>query len=219
MPFIPAKTPFLVKAFFKNYTWNIAHNKDKNVLYLTFDDGPTAQITEWTLDILKDYNAKATFFCIGTNIEKHPEIFNRIISEGHSIGNHTQNHLKGWKTNTKKYLSNVEQAQNTIAAHCSQPQASSSNLFRPPYGQITPKQGNALIKLGYKIIMWSVLSFDWEQNISKETCVKNVLKNTKNGSIIVFHDSVKASKNMQYALPKVLEYYRKKGFLFKQIPE
>lgn len=216
MRFIPAKTPILLKIFLKNYTWDIPAETKEKILYLTFDDGPTSAITEWTLEVLKNYNAKATFFCIGTNIKKHPEIFNRIVSEGHSIGNHTHNHLKGWKTNITDYLTDVKIADTIIQNSCSK--LSNSKLFRPPYGQITPRQGNALRKLGYKIIMWSVLSFDWEQDVSKETCFNTIIKSAKNGSIIVFHDSIKASKNMQFALPKVLDFYSKKGFVFKQIP-
>ena len=192
---------------FPNYVWDMATN-DK-VLYLTFDDGPTPEITNWTLDILKQYNAKATFFCIGANVKKHPNIFERIIKDAHTVGNHTQNHIKGWTTKTKKYLREVQDAQNAIDYK--------TNLFRPPYGQITPKQGRKLIDLGYKIIMWDVLSFDWEVDVSEEKCLENVISKSKAGSIIVFHDSIKASKNLMYALPKVLEYFSKKGYEFKAL--
>jgi len=192
---------------FPNYVWDMATN-DK-VLYLTFDDGPTPEITNWTLDILKQYNAKATFFCIGANVKKHPNIFERIIKDAHTVGNHTQNHIKGWMTKTKKYLREVQDAQNAIDYK--------TNLFRPPYGQITPKQGRKLIDLGYKIIMWDVLSFDWEVDVSEEKCLENVISKSKAGSIIVFHDSIKASKNLMYALPKVLEYFSKKGYEFKAL--
>lgn len=207
MRLTPIKTPKAVSSLFPNYVWNIKSN-DK-VIYLTFDDGPTPEITDWTLDILKKYNAKATFFCIGNNVEKHPAIFKRIISEQHGIGNHTHNHIKGWKTKTDAYIENTEKASKYIT----------SKLFRPPYGQIRPKQGKALIQLNYKIIMWSVLSFDWEKSVSKEECYQNIINNTTSGDIIVFHDSVKAAKNMQFALPKVLEYYSEKGYTFKRIPE
>lgn len=192
---------------FPNYVWDMA-TTDK-VLYLTFDDGPTPEITNWTLNILKQYNAKATFFCIGTNIVKHPDIFKAIIKEGHTTGNHTQNHVKGWTTKTKNYLREVQDAQIVIDFE--------PHLFRPPYGQITPKQGKKLIALGYKIIMWDVLSFDWEVDVSKEKCLENVISKSKAGSIIVFHDSIKASRNMMYALPKVLEYFSKKGYEFKAL--
>lgn len=207
MKIAPVKTPVVAKKMFPNYIWDIA-TTDK-VLYLTFDDGPTPDITNWTLDILKQYSAKATFFCIGANIERHPDIFENIKSHGHTIGNHTQNHVKGWTTKSIDYLREVEEAQTTIDSHL--------NLFRPPYGQITPKQGKKLIELGYQIIMWDVLSFDWERDLSEEKCLENVISKSKAGSIIVFHDSVKASKNMMYALPKVLEYFSKKGYAFKSL--
>ncbi|MEM5566658.1 polysaccharide deacetylase family protein [Psychroserpens sp. AS72] len=207
MKIAPVKTPVVAKKMFPNYVWDIATTSKE--LYLTFDDGPTPEITNWTLDILKKYNAKATFFCIGTNIKKHPDLFKNIIRDGHAVGNHTQNHIKGWKTNSIDYVKEVEEAQRAIN--------SKLNLFRPPYGQISPKQGKKLIELGYQIIMWDVLSFDWEKNISEEKCLENVISKSKAGSIIVFHDSVKASKNMMYALPKVLEFFSEKGFVFKSL--
>jgi peptidoglycan/xylan/chitin deacetylase (PgdA/CDA1 family) len=234
MTLIPVKTPLVAKKMFPNYIWDIAA-KEK-VIYLTFDDGPTPEITNWTLNTLNAYNAKATFFCIGKNIETHPEIFQNILNDGHSIGNHTHNHIKGWKTKAKDYLENIALCESVCksvtlkAVEVSNPKSQipnslivnrksvSVNLFRPPYGQLTPKQGKKLIELGYKIIMWDVLSFDWEKNISEDTCYNNIISNTTNGSIVVFHDSLKASKNMQFALPKVLKYYTEKGYLFKAIP-
>ena len=225
MTLVPVKTPLVAKKMFPNYVWDIA--TDDKVIYLTFDDGPTPEITNWTLDTLKKFNAKATFFCIGNNVEKHPDIFQDILADGHAIGNHTHNHIKGWKTKATEYLKNIAEAEKTINTQIPNSkfqisnsliinrQSSIVNLFRPPYGQITPKQGNKLMELGYKIIMWDVLSFDWEKDVNEETCLKNVISNTTNGSIVVFHDSVKASKNMQYALPKVLEYFSEKGFLFE----
>lgn len=244
MTLTPIKTPLVAKKMFPNYTWDIPSMG--KVIYLTFDDGPTPEITNWVLDTLKEFNAKATFFCIGNNIEKHPEIFQNILDEGHHIGNHTHNHIKGWKTKSKDYLKNIETAQKIINIQISNSkfqtktnlnprilnnsseivnhqssivnhQSSIVNLFRPPYGQITPKQGKKLIALGYKIIMWDVLSFDWDNHVSKETCLNNVTSNATNGSVIVFHDSVKASKNMQYTLPKVLEHFSKLGYSFRTI--
>lgn len=221
MTLTPIKTPLVAKKLFPNYIWDISTTE--KVIYLTFDDGPTPEITHWTLAILKQYNAKATFFCIGNNIEKHPDIFQSILNDGHGIGNHTQNHIKGWKTKAKEYLNNIAEAQTVINSQiqiCHNERsrsAKSVNLFRPPYGQITPKQGKKLIGLGYKIIMWDVLSFDWENTVEKENCLENVLTKTTDGSIIVFHDSVKASKNMQYALPKVLEHFSEQGYGFKAL--
>ncbi|AUP78931.1 polysaccharide deacetylase family protein [Flavivirga eckloniae] len=213
--FIPVKTPLLLKKVFPNYIWNMVSNSKE--IYLTFDDGPTPEITNWVLDTLKEYKAKATFFCIGNNIEKHPDIFLDILAAGHSIGNHTYNHLKGWKTKTADYLKNVSKTQDVIERKIPNSEFGIKNLFRPPYGQITPKQGKKLIGLDYKIIMWDVLSFDWNKKISKEACLNNITGKTTNGSIIVFHDSVKASKNMQYALPKVLKHFSMLGYSFKAI--
>jgi len=210
----PTKTPEVVKRLFPDYIWEISTNK--NELFLTFDDGPTPGITDWVLCELKQFNAKATFFCIGNNIKQHPQLFNQIIEEGHSIGNHTHNHIKGWKTTTKSYLDNVFEAEKSITEHING--SFKLNLFRPPYGQIKPKQGKRLMELGYKIVMWDVLSFDWDKTVSNQECFNNVISKSKNGSIIVFHDSVKASNNMKFALPKVLEYFTEKGFSFKGIP-
>ncbi|MEY8849784.1 polysaccharide deacetylase family protein [Psychroserpens sp. XS_ASV72] len=207
MNLVPVKTGLLTKKLFPNYVWDVQTSAKE--LFLTFDDGPTPEITNWTLETLSKYNAKATFFCIGNNIQKHPDIFNKILAEGHSIGNHTQNHIKGWKTKTKAYIDEVIEAQNVIA--------SEPNLFRPPYGQLKPEQGKELIKLGYQVIMWDVLSFDWQKELSEETCLNNVISKSNPGSIIVFHDSIKASKNMMYALPKVLEHFSEKGFEFKTL--
>ena len=158
--------PLAVKKIVTNYIWEVPTND--NVLYLTFDDGPTPEITHWTLDILNNYQAKATFFCIGDNVEKHPDIFSRIVSEGHAVGNHTQNHIKGWNTKTNKYIQNTVKAEAILEAqiikNCPQHDANSNsrklNLFRPPYGQIKPKQGKKLIKLGYKIIMWDACVYN-----------------------------------------------------------
>lgn len=213
MTLIPVKTPLVAKRMFPNYVWDIPTNE--KVLYLTFDDGPTLEITKWILQTLKKYNAKATFFCIGNNIEKYPDIFQNILSEGHAIGNHTYNHVKGWKTKAKEYLVDIAEAEKLINSEFRI--QNSQLLFRPPYGQITPKQGRKLLELNYKIIMWDVLSFDWENEVTKETCLENVINNANKGSIVVFHDSVKASKNMQYALPKVLDYFSEKGFTFADL--
>jgi len=214
MTIVPAKTPVFVKSVFSSFVWNIPTEKPE--IYLTFDDGPTPKITAWVLEQLKVYNAKATFFCIGHNIEKHPDIFQQVLDDGHSIGNHTFNHLNGWKTSTETYLDNVAKClhslQSKIGAYPSE-----NTLFRPPYGKLKPKQAKRLQQTGYNIIMWDVLSFDWDKRTSPNLCLNNVLKNTTKGSIVVFHDSLKASKNLQYVLPKVLEHFSKKGFQFKSL--
>ena len=218
MTLTPVKIPMVIKKLFPNYVWDISTTK--KVIYLTFDDGPTPDITNWTLSILKQYNAKATFFCIGNNIEKHPEIFHDVLKEGHSIGNHTYNHIKGWKTKTEDYVNNINLCESAFKVQklaSDNQNVLSTNLFRPPYGQITPKQGKTLMALNYKIIMWDVLSFDWDKTITKEACLERVLSKTTAGSIVVFHDSVKASKNMQYTLPKVLKHFSEKGYSFKAL--
>jgi peptidoglycan/xylan/chitin deacetylase (PgdA/CDA1 family) len=203
------KTNRFIKWIFPNYVWDIPNDGQK--VFLTFDDGPTPEITEWVLEQLKKYNAKATFFCIGNNIEKYPEIFQKTIAEGHAIGNHTFNHLNGWKTTTKDYIENVKlyETQN--------PKLVTRNLFRPPYGKIKPYQSKRLRKLGYKIIMWDVLSRDFDQSISEAQCLENVLSNIETGSIIVFHDSVKAEHNLKYVLPKTLEFLKENGFVCDKI--
>ncbi len=221
MNFIPVKTPEFVKSLFPSFVWNI--NTSQKEIYLTFDDGPTPKVTDWVLHQLHQYNAKATFFCIGNNIDLYPEIFQRVISNGHSIGNHTYNHLKGWKTSSQEYTNNTKKTEALLTRHFESSESFSNNLsaqlklFRPPYGKIKPSQSKVILKLGYNIILWDILSFDWDQSKSPEKCVTNVISKTKPGSIIVFHDSVKAFKNLEYALPKVLEYYSKKGFEFKAI--
>ena len=232
MNLTPVTTPKIAKALFPNLIWDLP-SKEK-VIYLTFDDGPTPTITDWTLDVLKQYHAKATFFCIGKNINENSSIFKRILVEGHSVGNHTHNHLKGWKTNANDYLKDIAKAQKLMSDACivmndecrvqsdienSQLLTHNSKLFRPPYGQIKPKQATQLIKSGYKIIMWTVLAIDWDQSISKEKCLENVVNKATSGDIVVFHDSIKASKNLRYALPKVLAYFSEREFKFKRIPE
>mgnify|MGYP006082000453 CR=1 FL=1 len=200
-------------SLFSKYTWRFPSNKKE--IFLTFDDGPTPEITQFVLSELKKYNARATFFCIGKNIKNYPEIFSEIISDGHSIGNHTQNHLNGWKTTTENYIENVLECSKTISQF--NKLTIKQQLFRPPYGKIKKSQAKKILDKGYNIIMWDVLSADFDTTISKEICLQNVLNNTKEGSIIVFHDSVKAAKKVKYALPKVLKTFSDKGFVFKGI--
>lgn len=216
------KTNRLIKWLFFNQIWSIPNTQNK--IYLTFDDGPTPEITPWVLDILKQENIKATFFCIGKNIKENPEIFQRIIKEGHSFGNHTFNHILGWKQSTKKYLENVtlceeilQQVQDNnkvINTKNCELKTENCKLFRPPYGKIKPSQSKVLRKLGYKIFMWDILTADFDQQISTQKCLENATKKVKTGSIIVFHDSEKASKNLQYTLPKAIAHYKEKGFNF-----
>jgi peptidoglycan/xylan/chitin deacetylase (PgdA/CDA1 family) len=211
MKFYWIKTNAAIKKIFSKYIWAIPNNEKR--IYLTFDDGPTPEITEWTLLQLKKYDIKATFFCLGKNIEKHPEIFTQIIRDGHSIGNHTFDHLNGWNTATETYLKNINSCKTAIDKLSTE----NSKLFRPPYGKIKPSQAKQLTKSGYKIIMWDVLSADFDKEISPEECLKNVTQNTTSGSVIVFHDSVKAFANLEYTLPKTIEFLKEKGFNFETI--
>lgn len=206
------KTNQFVKWLFPNYVWNIPNGEHK--VYLTFDDGPTPEITEWVLAQLKSHSAKATFFCIGDNIRKHPDIFQKVQQEGHAIGNHTFNHLNGWKTANKKYIDNTKLCQSIINR---QPTTDNQQLFRAPYGKIKPSQSRILRQLGYKIIMWDVISMDFDQTITPKKCLENVLNNVSSGSIIVFHDSIKAQQNLQYVLPKTLDFLKDKGFVCAKI--
>jgi peptidoglycan/xylan/chitin deacetylase (PgdA/CDA1 family) len=220
MKFYLVKTPNSIQYLWKKYVWRFF--TDKKEIYLTFDDGPTPTITNWILDTLKEYNAKATFFCVGKNVVHHPKIMHRIISEGHALGNHTHDHKNGYKTASNEYIENVLIAEkaiekSTLNAKYSTQKTVPLLLFRPPYGKIKRKQANSLRSLGYQIIMWSVLSADFDTGITKEKCLQNVLKNAKAGSIIVFHDSIKASEKLQFTLPKTLAYYAKKGYIFKAI--
>ena len=225
MSFYWIKTNRYIKKIFSNYVWDIPNTENK--IYLTFDDGPTPEITEWVLQELEKYNAKATFFCIGNNIEKHPEIFEKVITEGHSIGNHTYNHLNGWKTSTENYLENTKLCEASISNLQSTPEAEGrtgeaisnlqSKIFRPPYGKIKSSQSKKLRQLGYKIIMWDVLSADYDSTISAGKCLENVLQNVTSGSIIVFHDSVKAFPHLEYTLPKAMKYWAEKEFVFEKI--
>lgn len=199
-----AKTPRLVKSLFSKLTWQIFN--ETNTIYLTFDDGPVPGVTEWVLDILKEYSIKASFFCVGENVSKHPEIFERIKREGHSVGNHTFNHLNGWKCDLNTYLDNIKQADELI----------DSKLFRPPHGRIRHKAISELMPR-YEIVMWDVLSIDYNAKIDEKTCIKNVLQNVQPGSIIVFHDSYKAEKNLKAALPKCIEALLREGYNFSKI--
>lgn len=193
---------------FPKYTWNKSNNQ--KLVYLTFDDGPIPNITEWVLELLKKYNIKATFFCIGDNVRKHPHIFKKIIEAKHQIGNHTFNHLNGWKNDNIKYEENILLAHKEMEKYTSL----SKLLFRPPYGKIKQKQGKELLKRGYEIIMWSHISKDYDNSITPEQCYQRAISDIKSGSIIVFHDSIKAEGNLIYALPKTIEYLLSEGYSF-----
>ena len=176
-------------------------------IYLTFDDGPHPAATTFVLNELKKYNAKATFFCIGKNVAEQQELYKKILNDGHRVGNHTQNHLNGWKVSDEEYFKNINEAAKHI----------DSDLFRPPYGRVSQFQIAALIKQKMKIIMWDVLSGDFDKKINAATCTSNVVKNAINGSIIVFHDSEKAFEKLKVSLPETLNYFSRFGYSFEVI--
>ena len=182
--------------------WEIP--KKEKALYLTFDDGPVAGITDETLALLDRFNAKATFFCVGDNVIRNPETYSKIIDSGHSVGNHTFHHLNGWKTTTEDYIRDIEKCSTLV----------DSNLFRPPYGRITRKQANILSK-NYKITMWSVLSGDFDPSVTVAKCIRNVERQARPGSIIVMHDQIKSAATMLQALPVILDLFQKQGFSFE----
>ena len=203
------KTPWWLKKIYPNRLWSV-DTKEK-IIYITFDDGPHPVATPFVLDELKKYNAKATFFCIGKNVVDYPEIYKQILDDGHTTGNHTQTHPNGWETNTNIYLADVAEASKHIP----------SNLFRPPFGRIKSSQvkgiAEAMKNKSSKIIMWDVLSGDFDESLSKEKCLKNVINNAREGSIIVFHDSEKAFPILNYALPACLEFFAEKGYKFNAV--
>ncbi len=202
MRYIHTSPWWLRLAFSRHCIWNMP--ADGKEVYLTFDDGPHPHITPWVLDLLKQYQAKATFFCIGKNVDSYPDVYRRIIEEGHRVGNHTQHHLNSKKNDESVWLQDVKEASKRI----------DSDLFRPPYGQISRFQEKVLreAKPGFRTIMWSVLSGDFDQNLKPEDCVKIVSKHSKAGGIIVFHDSEKAWPRLENCLPEVLNILTDKGF-------
>ncbi|OCX51885.1 polysaccharide deacetylase [Mucilaginibacter sp. PPCGB 2223] len=201
------KTPSLLKKLYPGLIWNL--NRAGRCIYLTFDDGPIPIVTPFVLKTLKQYNAKATFFCIGDNVRKHPDVFEQVKAEGHSIGNHTFNHLRGWATPTDEYTENFKKCDEQL----------NSLLFRPPYGRIKKKQIKALkaVKPGLEIVMWDVLSGDFDTKREPQKCLRSVIRHTCNGSIVVFHDSLKAFPRLEYVLPLALEYWSRRGYEFKAL--
>ncbi len=206
------RTPFFLPWFYPTLVWR--QSVQAKELYLTFDDGPVPGPTEFVLDTLDLFGVKATFFCIGENIGKHPEIFKKIVANGHTVANHTFNHINGWKNSADCYRSNVELCRSEIVKYSSE---HTGRIFRPPYGRITRKQIEAL--RDYKVIMWDVLSVDYNKNVKPQACLSNTIKTVRPGSIIVFHDSYKAEKNMSFTLPRLIEHCIESGYIFKTIPE
>ncbi len=199
------RPPSLLTRALHRMTWDL--HGDHREVYLTFDDGPTPVVTPWVLDRLDEVGAKGTFFCLGRNVDKHPEIYKQILSGGHSVGNHSYSHLKGFRSSIRRYMDDIDLASDMI----------DSKLFRPPYGRIFPGQVKAVLEQ-YDIIMWDVLSIDYNSGLGGERVLKNVTRNVKPGSIIVFHDSDKAADNLYYALPRTLEFLKEEGYSMKSIP-
>jgi peptidoglycan/xylan/chitin deacetylase (PgdA/CDA1 family) len=198
------RPPQLLRALYKGSLWRM--DKNEPTIYLTFDDGPIPELTEWVLDVLKEYGIKATFFCVGDNIVKYPKLFERIKFEGHQVGNHTFNHMKGWELKNSLYIENIEKCQ----------ELTKTNLFRPPYGRIKKSQYKLIVK-NYKVVFWDVLSYDYDKLTSSKKCLDNSIKYTRNGSIIVFHDNIKAQKNLKFALPQYIEHFLKLNYKFAML--
>lgn len=197
--------PQFVRRFFPKFQWKV--EGAPKTLYLTFDDGPTPEVTEWVLNNLAEYNAKATFFCLGRNVDHYPEIYRRIIDEGHAVGNHTYSHLNGWHVSAKEYIDDVDLASQYV----------DSKLMRPPYGRFTKKQIEPLRQQGYRMILWDVMPEDYNHRVKPHECCNCVLKYATGGSIITFHDSMKARMNLYFALPRVLQHFTDLGFEFARL--
>lgn len=204
------KTNFLMRALYPNFIWRIP--TEKKEIFLTFDDGPISEVTEFVLEELEKYKAKATFFCIGSNIEKNSDIFQKIVTQQHTIGNHTFNHVRGWDVEDEYYLDNFIKCEEIITILNSQ----LTTKFRPPFGRIKRSQAKEILKT-HEIVMWDVLTGDYDQSLTKERVLSKALQHTEKGSIVLFHDSIKASKNMMYALPKVLEHFSEEGYTFMSL--
>ncbi len=199
------KVPGFFWRLFPGLVWRIPNNEGK--IFLTFDDGPNPGTTEFILETLDQFNAKATFFCAGKNVEANPKLYKSILDKGHGVGNHTYNHLSGWEVEDEIYYDDIN--------HCSR--IVQSNLFRPPYGKISLSQ-IGFLKPNFRIVMWDVMAGDFDENLSGELCVLNVIRHAREGSIIVFHDSIKAEPRLKHALPRVIEYFAVGGYRFEPIP-
>lgn len=213
MDVIPHKTPFWLKRLYPKRVWDGYETAtNQKVIYLSFDDGPIPMVTPWVLQTLKSFDAKASFFCIGDNLKKYPEIAKQVLASGHSLGNHTFHHVNGWETPFETYCKEVDKTSDVFKSFNLDTQ-----LFRPPYGKMTSKQADFVLEKNYKILMWDVLSKDYNQKLKPERLLQKSIKATQNGSIVVFHDSKKAFKNLNYMLPKYLQHFSKLGYNFKKL--
>ena len=210
------RLPEFVRTLLPQLEWRKAETE--KVIYLTFDDGPIPEVTDFVLEQLARYNARGTFFCVGENIEKNPEVAQRVLGQGHRLGNHTFNHLKAWKTNSEQYLLNTKKCAEALVPYLDPSETSGQKkpLFRPPYGQVSLNKIKQL-QPDYRIIMWDLLTCDYDQTLSPEACLEASLKYTRSGSIVVFHDSLKARRNLEYVLPRYLEHFHRLGYRFSAL--
>lgn len=214
------RSPFFLPWLYPQLLWRMKTTSKE--LYLTFDDGPVSGPTDFVLDELKKVDAKGTFFCIGDNIKKHPQVFKKIVEQGHGVGNHTFHHLSGWKTKKEKYLENIRLCEDELTrqhqdflGQSQRPKANGQHLFRPPYGRIKRSQIRLLTE--YQIVMWDVLTHDYAKNLAPDTCLNGSIAATRPGSIIVFHDSLKAEKNLTYVLPRFINHFKNLGYTFHSL--
>ncbi|WP_226388885.1 polysaccharide deacetylase family protein [Penaeicola halotolerans] len=205
------RIPTFIQKLFPDFIWSI--DTIEKAIYLSFDDGPVPEVTPWVLDILASFGAKATFFCVGDNVKKHPEIFQRILTEGHQVGNHTQHHLNGWKTPLDSYLKDTEEANAIMQQFTESP----LRYFRPPYGRMRMGQAKAL-KQSYDIVMWEVLTADYDPTLSAKSCLANSIRATRSGSVVVFHDHEKCFSKLQKVLPAYLSHFQQLGYSFQRLP-
>jgi len=196
--------PAFLRCAYRGVTWR--KSSQEKIIYLTFDDGPIPEVTPWVLDVLDKYQIKATFFCVGENAVKHPEVYREVLKRGHRTGNHTYNHIRGFFTSTKTYLENIEKASECI----------NSTLFRPPHGEMRLSQLMEIRK-NFEVIQWDVISRDYDKDLSEQKVLNGVKKYVRNGSIIVFHDSLKAQRNMRYAMPRAVEWLLQEGYQFRTL--
>lgn len=206
MNFFLHYAPFWLRAWYPEYRWREETREKK--IFLTFDDGPIPQVTEFVLATLAQYHAKATFFCIGDNVRKHPDIYAKVLEAGHSVGNHTYNHVNGWKTDPQSYLVNFEKCRQVLNVE--------TKLFRPPYGRMKKRQSR-LLPAESRIIMWDVLTGDFSADITPKVCLSKSIQYTREGSIVLFHDSLKAWRNMSFTLPAFLDHFTREGYTFEAL--
>ncbi|MBL7965630.1 MAG: polysaccharide deacetylase family protein [Prolixibacteraceae bacterium] len=199
------RLPGFITALFKEATWRM--DKTRQVVYLTFDDGPIPEVTPWVLDLLRKENIRATFFCVGENVSRYPEVYQQILDDGHSVGNHTYNHWQGLKKSNREYFRNIEKAREYI----------DSDLFRPPHGWLRRSQ-YFFLKRKYRIVMWDVISCDYDRGLKPEKVFRNIADFVRSGSIITFHDSLKAQRNLEEVLPKSIRWMKEQGYHFEAIP-